>query len=699
MRWNIVRSIYLKELRETLRDRRTLVFMIALPLMLYPLMIIGMSKFQRSLDKESLQRTVKLTVWGDAPKELIDRLKSRHFELDEKPMPADIAEKLWNSQIAPFEDAPERDDPELEKKHEKMEDASSSNPLIVAARPLVLDRKADVVLVVWPEQKGKEGIREMAMLYDSVRQDSGRARLRLSRALDDYRRTILASREQVHQLDTGFTRGVRLESRDIAPKTRRSGFGLSIGLPFMLLAITASAGFYRAVDTTAGEKERNTMQTLLCAPVRSLEIVGGKFAAIATITLIAAAANIGSLGMTYGNLTSQMGGVSTLNFVQYLLVFATLVPVALLNSALFLAIGVFAKDFRDGQNLATPVMLLTMMPAGITMLPGVEANVYTVMLPCVNVALLIKALLLGEAKPDFIFLTLISSAAYAALALIFAARVFERENLLTGGKENFRGLFGFSDKRREITPSMAFAAFCGSLVVIFYGQLIKVDLRYLVVIIEYGLILLPVLLLVAALRLPFAETLSLRMPNWKSMVSGVLIGVSAWSVATLFLRLLEPPQDLGKALQKVLLLDRVDIPILWVFFIASISPAICEEILFRGLIQGGMRKMGMAASIFISAFLFGIAHGSIYRMMPVMFLGLVIGWLFWNSKSVFPGMIAHCLNNGIGISFAVVPQVRDYVVQNKIAQIPLSWSLAGSVVLAAGLWMAYQGRERTTSDN
>src|SRR5690606_8590681 len=101
--------------------------------------------------------------------------------------------------------------------------------------------------------------------------------------------------------------------------------------------------------------------------------------------MIAAAANIASLGLTFNNLARQMSQGSSLGPSQYLLVFVVLVPVTFLSSALFLAIGVFAKDFRDGQNLATPVMMLTMMPAAVTMLPGVEANLYTVFIPCVNV--------------------------------------------------------------------------------------------------------------------------------------------------------------------------------------------------------------------------------------------------------------------------------------------------------------------------
>lgn len=699
MRRSIIRAIYLKELRETLRDRRTLMFMLALPLLLYPMLIIGMSRFQQNLEKESAQRTARIYLWGEAPESLLRLLRARNFEVAvNKDLPARVGERLRAGEFHQFDPYPDGEDPEADKKAEALREAASNHPLVVAARPFVLDRRVDAVLVLLPGG-AKEGRREIAVLYDSVRQDSRRARGRLGTALEEYRRSVQADRERSHGLEAGFAAAVGFEARDVAPKLRRSGFSVSISLPFILLAISATAGFYRAVETTAGEKERNTMQTLLCAPVRSLEIVVGKFAAIATITMIAAAANITSLGLTFNNLAAQMSQGSSLGPRQYLLVFVVLVPVTFLTSALFLAIGVFAKDFRDGQSLATPVMMLTMMPAAVTMLPGVEANIYTVFLPCVNVALLIKALLVGEAKPDFIFLTLVSSAAYATLALLFASRVFERENLLTGGKDTFRGLFGVGERRREVTPSMALAMFCVVLVLLFYGSTIpKIDIRFLLVVTQYAMILAPVLLAVRLLKLPVRETLSIRWPGWQAMLAGVLVGLSAGSAASLSLRLLPPPESLAKALQKVMMLDRVDIPIVWILFAVSISPGICEELLFRGFIQGSFRKLGMMASVGLGAFLFAVAHASVYRMLPVLLLGMALGWLFWHSRSVLPGMVAHAINNGLAVSVISIPAVREYFVKHQLRFLPVEWSLVGLVVCAAGLWLVARGSREHLTD-
>jgi sodium transport system permease protein len=696
MRYGIVAAIYLKELRETLRDRRTLMFALVVPMLLYPLLIIGMSRFQESLDQQSRVRTARLTVLGEIPPGLREELRSRNFEVQ----PVDAAAKgltdrLAKSEFQPFERMPDPEEPGAEKKREKLREASDSHPLLVAVRPIVLDRKTDLVLAFWPLAE-KDGFWHAAILFDSVRQDSRRASTRLQSALDSFRRRMLAQRETDRGLAHGFTRGVEFASRDVAPRARRSGFGLGAVLPFLLLSITATAGFYRAVDATAGEKERNTMQTLLCAPVRSIEIVLGKFVAISTVTLLAAAANIASLGLTFANL-SKMAPDMALSAVQYILVFLVLIPITLLSSALFLGVGVFARDFKDGQNLLTPVMMLTLLPAAVSMLPGVETNVYTLMAPVVNVVLLIKALLVGEAKADQIFLTLISSTAYAGLALAFAARVFERDALLTGGKDTFRGLFGLDSKRREITPSLSFTAFSVVLVLLFYGSVIpKLPVEYLLLVAEYGLILAPSILLVVLLRLPMARTLALRWPGWRPMLAGVLVGASGWTVASAFVRLLPPPESLRKALEKILLVDRADVPLYVVLFVAAITPALCEEIFFRGLLQGGFQKLGMWAAVLTTAVLFGVAHGSIYRMLPVTVLGVAFGLLAWHSRSVFPGVAAHAVNNGIFAVIAAYPPLRQWATEQKLLFIPWSWTAAGAVVLALGLYLAMRQRQVST---
>src|SRR6185295_7878554 len=132
-----------------------------------------------------------------------------------------------------------------------------------------------------------------------------------------------------------------------------------------------------------------------------------------------------------GRLASGLGGfsVSPLTFV---LAFACLLPVTCTVAALFLAVAALGRDAKDAGNFLTPALSLLLLPMSITMLPGIELNLATSFLPLINVALLIKALFLGEARPDLVFATLAGAGLYAMLALLFAARAFGREQILLG---------------------------------------------------------------------------------------------------------------------------------------------------------------------------------------------------------------------------------------------------------------------------
>ena len=119
-----------------------------------------------------------------------------------------------------------------------------------------------------------------------------------------------------------------------------------------------------------------------------------------------------------------------------------LMPVTFIISAVFLAVAAFAKGFKDGQNFLTPVYTLLVLPAGLTMLPTVELSTWSAFVPVLNIAVLIKSLLRGEAATQLVFLVLLSSATYAALAVLLAARVFEQEQVLLGGEESVRQVLG-----------------------------------------------------------------------------------------------------------------------------------------------------------------------------------------------------------------------------------------------------------------
>jgi len=672
LRPRIVAAIWRKEISETLRDRRTLFVMIVLPVLLYPLLIMAFSRLAESESEAALGKPSTVAVWGRLPEALAKELASRpHFAL--RPWldaPRAVRTGLERGTLrrpATREAAHPGRRPRDADVAPPVEE--TPNAVSEAARQVVASRTADAVLVLWTDGGAA------SVYFDSVRDESGLAAERLNRALGAYR-ALLAPPPFEHAM------------RDVAPPSRQAGRIIGTMLPILLLTLCIVSGLYPAVDLTAGEKERGTMQTLMCAPVLPGEIIGGKFLAVWTLSLASAAANIISLATTITRALPVDG--ASIPASTYGLTGIILVPVTLLTAALFLALAVFAKDYKEGQSFLTPVYMAMAFPAMVTMLPTVELNAWTTFVPIVNIALLIKALLVSEVRLDLAFLTLTSSAMYAALALALAVRVFHREQVLLGGRESMRDLFGLRPRRARVpTPSLALVMYAVALVASFYGSLALETRGFMVtlLVMQFGFFLAPLLIITSWLRLDARETFALRAPRVVPFVAAAVLGATAWTFASgVILRLAPPPEALVRALERLLRLTDTGAPLWVVWLVVAITPAVCEEALFRGFIMRGLASMGAAPAILISALLFGIAHASIYRLLPTFFLGIVLGLVVWRTGSLFAGIVMHAINNGLLASIAERPALARTLGMHPGAEtLPWPVTIAGSALALAAL--------------
>jgi sodium transport system permease protein len=179
--------------------------------------------------------------------------------------------------------------------------------------------------------------------------------------------------------------------------------------------------------------------------------------------------------------------------------------------------------------------------------------------------------------------------------------------------------------------------------------------------------LLPVAALTALKRFPLLETFSLRLPHWRSVLGSTLIGASAGvAIAGIALRLLPAPEPLLDEMKNLLLLKGA--PLWQVWLVLAITPALCEELLFRGLFFSGLRRLGPWKAILISALLFGLTHASIYRMLPTMGLGLLLGYVVWRSRSLYCSMLMHGLNNGLIATFVLLASHARIVSRSVVRQ-------------------------------
>ena len=687
--WIIVR----KELLEALRDRRTVFIALVLPILLYPTLFTLMSRLMESQEAGQKAITSHVAVWGVLPPQLKQHLQSSgKIELVEwAGVPPELKQRLLSGAVEP----PPREPPE--DPDESREAAKKRNRLdsdwSKAAQAALVARKADAIVIPWAGlstalDDGKAA--RASVLYDEIRAESRKAKSRLVNRLYSYRDDVLKGRESAGKLPSGFTRAIEVMPRDVAGESRQAGMFIGLLLPYLLVILGASSGLYAAIDMTAGEKERGTMQTLLCAPVSSVEIIAGKFLAVWAVSTLATIMNLGSLTLTFASIHMIPGVEIKVNPWSALLAFFLLMPVTMTISALFVAVGAFAKDFKEGSAYLTPIFMLLLFPLIITTVPGIELNAFLSFVPISNSALLVRAVFLGEWHADMLFLTMLSSLGYAALTLIFAARVYERNTLLLGGKESFGSFLEFKripgDKP---TPGLSVFLFTLVLVITFYGSLalVKQGIPVMLTIVEYGFFLLPAVGIALLKGYDLKETFSIRPPGWSGALGAALLGVSAWTVAGgLLIRLFPPPESFSRAMQKVILMEDKPVSTAVLFLLVAVSPAFCEEAFFRGIVLSGFRRLGQWTAIIATAFLFGLAHASIYRMLPTMALGVLMGYAVWRTRSIFAGMILHMLNNGLIVAMAKFKTFFSLPGLNpNDVYLPWSYIALGGLVAAIGV--------------
>jgi sodium transport system permease protein len=680
--------IFRKELVETLRDRRTLLMMIGLPALLYPLGTLGIARFVESQNASARARNPVVALWGTAPTEFVDALRAADPRLELEPWldaPAEVRRSLeTNDATPPASDAPER-----------------PTPILTAARGVIDSGRADAVLVLWPGLEralAHDELAAVSLYFDSVREDSRTARGRLVDALSHYRASLLTRREASHRLPAGFTEALDLKRVDVAPPARRSGNLVGSVLPLILLTLALLGGLYSAIDMTAGEKERGTLQTLMVAPLHSSEIVMGKFLAVWVVSLVAAAANIASLSLTLVRLVPA--GLGSLAAGPIALTALMLVPVTMATSALFLAIAVFAKDFKDGQNFLTPVYMALLGPAGLAALPSMELGWSTAFVPIVNVALLVKALSIGAVSADLVLLVLLSTVLYAVLAIALATNVFAREQIMLGGRESARNVLGLGRRAGGVpSPLVALCAFAVCLTLAFYASVLleKRGVVTNLVVTQYGFVLLPALGVVFGLGYSARDTLLLRLPSLRHVVAAVLVGASSsLAISGVVLRLVPMPESVTKTLEHLMKLGDPPMP-LWAALLGiAVTPALCEELFFRGVVLSGLRRLGAGPALAVSALLFGLAHVSVHRLLPTLALGVMLGWLALRSGSIVPSMVVHLMNNALVVWLARHPSAADRLGPGEPP--PLSVTGVAVVMCAAGLWLAWKTPGRAPRD-
>lgn len=403
--------IFRKELKEVLRDRKTLIFMLAMPMFLVPLLLDFGIQFALDSAKKEASKTLVYAVVGQ------DHLPEVAREFASKPG---------------FELAPE---------------GSVGDGSPEALTGAVRDGAVDfALLIVAPEgERDGAGPQTKVYLYYDDASSTSRAEDRATAVIE-----ALGEAERRERLEA-LGVAAHSQSRLLEPisvmsvKTAdtRAVMGEIVGgmLPYIFIIFCFMGALYPSIDLGAGEKERGTLETLLLVPVNRRQIVLGKYLVVFTAGATSAVLSLTSLGVwlaTRGqSIAGDLGGsleigkiIQSIGTLDLVLIAAMLIPTAAIFAALLLSISIYAKSFKEAQSYAAPLNVLIILPAVVAMLPGVELDWTWAMVPITNISLAVKELIKGTMNYEMMIAILGSSVILAGALLAFCTWWFRRESVL-----------------------------------------------------------------------------------------------------------------------------------------------------------------------------------------------------------------------------------------------------------------------------
>jgi sodium transport system permease protein len=390
--------VYRKELTDSLRDRRTLISMVVVPIVIMPLMSIGITVLMISVIGKAVQEVPKVMILGgdSSPKAQADLRAVKDLEF--VPAEPDYRQQISDKKIRAAVDLPSGFDKSLK------------------------DGKDATVKIYHYSGDLKSGI-----AVDKV-----------ENSLNKYRDTTVKLRLEAHNLPSNLVEPFKVEKENVAPPEKVSGAAIGGFLPYFVIILCLTGAMYPAIDLSAGEKERGTIETILCSPVSRTHIVLGKFLMVLTAALCTAVLAIISMGVSFSVAKTYMAGRggadnplnASIGLKAIGAVFFMVLPLAVFFAAAMLAIALFAKSYKEAQSYLSPLLIVAILPAIGGILPGVEINSRLAMIPVLSTSLISKEIVSGTFHWNYIGLIFLSSCVYASAALFIAVKLFQREDVL-----------------------------------------------------------------------------------------------------------------------------------------------------------------------------------------------------------------------------------------------------------------------------
>ena len=393
MNWTNIRLIVSREIRDQLRDRRTIFVIAILPLLLYPL--LGMSFLQ--VMQFMREHPTKIWVIGaeDLPagRSLLD---GQMFRSDLLAMPSD--ERLFEV----FTEALETDVADAANTAVQ----SGKYDAVVYLPPGFTKQVSQGAAKTGPQDQASDAEQENGpeVFYNMAKDKSRVAHDRVLLILARWRSEVVDLKRAEKSAPAATAKPFPMVRHDLSEDSGRRAAIWSKVLPFVIIIWAMTGAFYPAIDLCAGEKERGTLETLLSCPASRHEIVFGKLLTVMAFSIATSLLNLVSMGLTGKFVFTQLQGLGAMTGLQIgpppidtlgWLVLA-LIPIAALFSALSLALAAMARSSKEGQYYLMPLMLGTMPLMLLPMLPAVELDLGNSLIPVTGVILLLRSLIEGQ---------------------------------------------------------------------------------------------------------------------------------------------------------------------------------------------------------------------------------------------------------------------------------------------------------------
>lgn len=682
MKLSNIKLIFTREVRDQMRDRRTLFIIAVLPVVLYPL--LGMSLFQ--IAQFTQEHKARVLIVG-AEKQAISPPLFRHRQflatLFVDPRTANLIELHFAPQ-EPKDGSASFDAREDARAQVQLGayDAALYFPPDFAARleafrKSIADRSAEPIDKTRKPKGGGQrppaarraalyaGVPSPEIIYSTASDKSQIACIRISEVLNRWTRRIGEENLELSGVPKTAAQPFSVGAADVASPRHREGAMWSKVLPVLLLLWALTGAFYPAIDLCAGEKERGTLETLLSSPAARSEIVLGKLATVMLFSAITAILNLVSVGLTGWTILATLPGFGLPPAAAIVALAVAMPPVCALFSALCLALAAFARSTKEGQYYLMPLLFITMPLVILPMSPGVQLTLGNSLIPVTGVVLALRCLLEGDYMPVLHFGPTVAAVTVAAslLSIRWAVEQFNSETVLFRESErlDLRLWLRHLYRDRKPTPTVSAALCCGVgiLLVRFFASTWftapkdSSGFALANVVMQLAVIGAPALLMAFLLTSAPRQTLLLRWPAWWTVPAAALLAIAlhpaAWVLKSLVERLYPMSDSMRRALEDMGFEAMFQHTNFWLLLLViAVTPAVCEELAFRGFILSGFRHLGHKwRAIILSALLFGLTHGILQQSLSASLIGVLIGYLAVQTGSILPGMVFHLFHNGL----------------------------------------------------